>query len=261
MAALWRNGVAEISLAAIHRAPQRAYHGGANGAAIAVAPWWVAMKMAKMLGLSFTMSTSRLARNAHAPAPVPAPAPASASAGHAARTAARPAAAVRATRIDPGWKYVSAVEEENTNDTICNFCGKIMRGGITRAKEHLMIKPGNIVGSSTEEHSVNARELDLDSLGFGLSEEDAQGIDEIPNPTPMAAARGVRRVHRYIARWFYQAGIPLNPVRLKSFQEMLWAVGSFGPNLSAPTYHAPRVPLLNEELEYTKDLLKGHKEQ
>ncbi|KAL4343095.1 hypothetical protein AHAS_Ahas11G0044100 [Arachis hypogaea] len=44
----------------------------------------------------------------------------------------------------------------------------------------------------------------------------------------------VRRVHRYIARWFYQAGIPLNPVR---------------------------VPLLNEELEYTKDLLKGHKEQ
>ncbi|XLV01721.1 hypothetical protein S245_016058 [Arachis hypogaea] len=183
MAALWRNGVAEISLAAIHRAPQRAYHGGANGAAIAVAPWWVAMKMAKMVatsccrplpppvaarrqptplvvtavcrsspqfplfsGLSFTMSTSRLARNAHAPAPVPAPAPASASAGHAARTAARPAAAVRATRIDPGWKYVSAVEEENTNDTICNFCGKIMRGGITRAKEHLMIKPGNIVG-------------------------------------------------------------------------------------------------------------------
>ncbi|XLR01144.1 hypothetical protein S83_067342 [Arachis hypogaea] len=71
----------------------------------------------------------------------------------------------------------------------------------------------------------------------------------------------VRRVHRYIARWFYQAGIPLNPVRLKSFQEMLWAVGSFGPNLPAPTYHALRVPLLNEELEYTKDLLKGHKEQ
>ncbi|XLT73595.1 hypothetical protein HN873_030021, partial [Arachis hypogaea] len=71
----------------------------------------------------------------------------------------------------------------------------------------------------------------------------------------------VRRVHRYIARWFYQVGIPLNPVRLKSFQEMLWAVGSFGPNLPTLTYHALRVPLLIEELEYTKDLLKGHKEQ
>ncbi|KAL4343096.1 hypothetical protein HN51_061403 [Arachis hypogaea] len=94
------------------------------------------------------MSTSRPARNSDAPAstPVPAPAPASASASHAAGTATRPTAAVRATRIDPKWKYVSAVEEENTNDTICNFCGKIMRGGITRAKEHLMIKPGNVAG-------------------------------------------------------------------------------------------------------------------
>ncbi|XP_020997317.2 uncharacterized protein LOC107485690 [Arachis duranensis] len=65
----------------------------------------------------------------------------------------------------------------------------------------------------------------------------------------------VRRVHQYIARWFYQAGIPLNPVKLKSFQEMLCAVGSFGPNLPAPNYHTLR--LLNEELEYTKGLLNG----
>ncbi|KAL4349766.1 hypothetical protein S245_032685 [Arachis hypogaea] len=206
-----------------------------------------------------------------------------------------------------------------------------MKGGITPTKVHLMNKPGNVArckivskdvlaelwefynqkitrgkksatSVNTEEHSVNARELDLDSLEFGLSEEDAKGIDEIPNPTPMAAARGgtssrrgpmdlfikrsettiarnkkeklrqqnskeacnkkaVCRVHRYIARWFHQAGIPLNPVRLKSFQEMLLAVGSFGPNLSSPAYHALRVQLLNEELEYTKDLLKGHKEQ
>ncbi|XP_057760023.1 uncharacterized protein LOC130980349 [Arachis stenosperma] len=71
----------------------------------------------------------------------------------------------------------------------------------------------------------------------------------------------VHRVHRYIAQWFYQAGIPLNSVKLKSFQEILWAVGSFGPNLPAPSYHALRVPLLNEELDYTKGLLKGHKEQ
>ncbi|QHO53343.1 uncharacterized protein DS421_2g47130 [Arachis hypogaea] len=96
------------------------------------------------LGSPFTMSTSRPARNSDAHAP--GPAPASASAGHAAGTAARSAATVRATRIDPGWKYVSVVEDGNTNDTICNFCGKIMRGGITRANEHFMIKPGNVVG-------------------------------------------------------------------------------------------------------------------
>ncbi|XLR32210.1 hypothetical protein S83_060110 [Arachis hypogaea] len=82
-----------------------------------------------------------------------------------------------------------------------------------------MIKPGNIAGckmilkdviaelweyynqkknrgrqsatlESTEEQSVNARELDLESLGFELSEEDTQWIDEPHNPAPMAAARG-----------------------------------------------------------------------
>ncbi|KAL4349645.1 hypothetical protein AHAS_Ahas10G0062700 [Arachis hypogaea] len=37
---------------------------------------------------------------------------------------------------------------------------------------------------------------------------------------------------------------------------MLWAVGSFGPNLPALSYPTLRVPLLNEEFEYTKGLLK-----
>ncbi|XLR01114.1 hypothetical protein S83_067312 [Arachis hypogaea] len=71
----------------------------------------------------------------------------------------------------------------------------------------------------------------------------------------------VHRFHRYIARWFYQARIPLKPVKLKSFQDILWNVGSFSPNLPAPSYHALSISLLNEELEYTKGLLKGHKEQ
>ncbi|KAL4287515.1 hypothetical protein AHAS_Ahas19G0193900 [Arachis hypogaea] len=83
-----------------------------------------------------------------------------------------------------------------------------MKGGITRAKEHLMIKSGNVAGCKkilkdkrnrgrqsatlrrTEEQSANARELDLESLGFRLLEEDAQGIDEPHNPAPMAVARG-----------------------------------------------------------------------
>ncbi|KAL4349643.1 hypothetical protein AHAS_Ahas10G0062500 [Arachis hypogaea] len=57
-----------------------------------------------------------------------------------------PTTPVRSNRVNPGRKYISTVEEENTIDTVCNFCGKFMKGGITRAKEHLMIKPGNVVG-------------------------------------------------------------------------------------------------------------------
>ncbi|KAL4357660.1 hypothetical protein AHAS_Ahas09G0208900 [Arachis hypogaea] len=48
MAALWRNGVVGFGLAAIRRPSRRAYHGGAKGAAIAVAPWRSPLKMAKM---------------------------------------------------------------------------------------------------------------------------------------------------------------------------------------------------------------------
>jgi len=42
---------------------------------------------------------------------------------------------------------------------------------------------------------------------------------------------------------------------------MIDAIGAYGPNLSAPTYHEIRVPLLNKEVEYTDKLLKDHKLQ
>ncbi|XLR06785.1 hypothetical protein S83_034723 [Arachis hypogaea] len=38
--------------------------------------------------------------------------------------------------------------------------------------------------------TVRSSRIDPISLGFRLSEEDAQGIDTIPNPTPMAVVRG-----------------------------------------------------------------------
>ncbi|XLQ99061.1 hypothetical protein S83_065260 [Arachis hypogaea] len=204
MAALWRNGVAGFDLAAICRPLRRAYHGGAKGAAIAVAPWRSAMKMAKMAGSAASVkkrvflserpkrlflsvlflsslclpSSPILATACRHPSPTPIavrrrPSPLVVTAAHhhsslfflltlPCQLLDQPVILMPLPLPWPccwnccsscsccpchlGWKYVSAVEERNTNDTICNFCGKIMRGGITRAKEHLMIKPGNVVG-------------------------------------------------------------------------------------------------------------------
>jgi len=42
---------------------------------------------------------------------------------------------------------------------------------------------------------------------------------------------------------------------------MIDAIGAYGPNLPAPTYHEIRGPLLNKEVEYTGKLLKDHKLQ
>lgn len=45
-------------------------------------------------------------------------------------------------RTDRGWKYCHSMEEGNTNTIVCNLCGKITKGWISRAKQHLMGKRG-----------------------------------------------------------------------------------------------------------------------
>lgn len=42
---------------------------------------------------------------------------------------------------------------------------------------------------------------------------------------------------------------------------MLEAVEKYGLHLKPPIYHELRVPLLENEVEYTKSLLNGHQEQ
>lgn len=42
---------------------------------------------------------------------------------------------------------------------------------------------------------------------------------------------------------------------------MIVCIGSYGSHLPVPIYHALRVPLLKNEVEYNYKLMKGHKEQ
>lgn len=55
------------------------------------------------------------------------------------------------------------------------------------------------------------------------------------------------RMMEYIACWFYQAEIPFNAIKLKSFDPMIEAITQYGPSLQPP-YHKLRVPLLDKEL-------------
>ena len=47
-------------------------------------------------------------------------------------------------KSDSRWKHCHPMDKSNLNTTICNYCGKVMKGGVTRAKEHLMAKKGNV---------------------------------------------------------------------------------------------------------------------
>jgi len=71
----------------------------------------------------------------------------------------------------------------------------------------------------------------------------------------------VLKVHQYIACFWYQAGLSFILIKLKSFENMVVAIGQYGPHLPIPSYHDIRVSLLKKEVEYTENLMKGYREQ
>ncbi|WJX35157.1 hypothetical protein P8452_23187 [Trifolium repens] len=60
-----------------------------------------------------------------------------------------------------------------------------------------------------------------------------------------------------IARFFYLNIIPFNVSKSKSFKLMIEVVGNFGKHLRHPSYYELRVPLLNIELQLTREMLRG----
>ncbi|KAI8568380.1 hypothetical protein RHMOL_Rhmol02G0194100 [Rhododendron molle] len=69
------------------------------------------------------------------------------------------------------------------------------------------------------------------------------------------------RAHQAIARWIYDAGIPLNVVNVESFEPMIEAIGQYGPGLTPPTYYQVRVPLLKKEVENVNKQMEDHKQE
>ena len=68
-------------------------------------------------------------------------------------------------------------------------------------------------------------------------------------------------VHQYLARWVYEAGLPFHTIENDSFKRFVEAVGQFGPGYKPPTQYQLREPLLKEEVERTKGLLKRQEEE
>eukprot|EP00256_Glycine_max_P038787 XP_006587174.2 uncharacterized protein LOC102659927 [Glycine max] len=233
--------------------------------------------------------------------------------------------ATRKNKADPGWKYCHSLVEGDTNTIVCNFCGKITKGGISRAKQHLIGKSGNIVAckktppnvveelkeymatkksGTTYSTSGSGNMANIGDFEFGEpigcdgSEEDefadscnvaasaktkcgtkkgpmdkfCKNPENAINRRKMEMFRQmniresmdkneVLKVHQHIVRFWYQAGLSFNLIKLKSFENMVAAIGQYGPHLPIPSYHDIRVPLLKKEVEYTENLMKGHREQ
>ncbi|XP_010419316.1 PREDICTED: uncharacterized protein LOC104705021 [Camelina sativa] len=71
----------------------------------------------------------------------------------------------------------------------------------------------------------------------------------------------LHKVHQYVARWVYVAGVSFNSTGIDEFKLMLEAAGQFGPGVTPPSQYLLREPLLKEEVGRVKGLLKTQEEE
>ena len=62
-----------------------------------------------------------------------------------------------------------------------------------------------------------------------------------------------------IARWMYDACIPINAMNSSYYQPMLNVVVSYGPGYRGPNYHALQVPLLREAKREIQLIVDSHR--
>ncbi|CAG7901552.1 unnamed protein product [Brassica rapa] len=71
----------------------------------------------------------------------------------------------------------------------------------------------------------------------------------------------LHKVHQYIGRWVFASGVPFHATANDEFKLMLEAVGQFGSGVTPPSQYLLREPLLKEEVERVKGLLKAQEEE
>ncbi|KAG4921316.1 hypothetical protein JHK85_050921 [Glycine max] len=191
------------------------------------------------------------------------------------------ATATRKNKTNSSWKYCHPLVEGDTNTIVCNYCGKITKGGITRAKEHLIGKSGNVASykktppnivEELKEYMANKKSrTTYNSFGsgnvtnirdyefgepIGCDGSDEEFADSC-NATALAAKTKCGTKKGPMDKFW----VSFNLIKLKSFENMVATIGQYGPHLPFPSYHDIRVPLLKKEVEYTENLMKGHGEQ
>ncbi|KAI8543162.1 hypothetical protein RHMOL_Rhmol08G0196200 [Rhododendron molle] len=97
----------------------------------------------------------------------------------------------------------------------------------------------------------------------GSSDTTTSGFKKVKQPNIKDAIWKKRShdVSQYLARWVYEAGIPFHAIDNDGFKRFVEAVGQFGPGYEPPSQYQLREPLLKEEMDRTKKLLKRQEEE
>ncbi|XP_043705470.1 uncharacterized protein LOC122655330 [Telopea speciosissima] len=92
-----------------------------------------------------------------------------------------------------------------------------------------------------------------------VAERHGKGPQQTTMENRMRSEEERDKLRSYFARWAFESGIPFNALKLRSFEELVEAIGQYGPGFKPPSFHDYRVPLLKSEKEKVDEIKKKHK--
>ncbi|GKB66236.1 putative transcription factor/ chromatin remodeling BED-type(Zn) family protein [Tanacetum coccineum] len=188
---------------------------------------------------------------------------------------------------DVGWEY-GVMPDKSVPDRIkCTLCEKLVSGGVTRLKQHIAQITGQTTScpKATKEDQLKCRnaiyegklkkqgkrqhdeairsEVRLDSNES--FEDDEVHDDSMKEPNvfgPMDNfANTINPEQSLKKKVGIESAIPFHAFEKDSFKMLLEVVGQFGPGLPPPTRYELSTPLLKEEVERTKNLVKRNEKE
>ncbi|KAH7575918.1 hypothetical protein JRO89_XS02G0252400 [Xanthoceras sorbifolium] len=196
------------------------------------------------------------------------------------------------TRKDPAWKYGVEVETEWTTQHIrCNFCENIIKGGVTRMRQHLSgdhptfpactMVPAEVrdeIKRYNERRNNYIRQIQIDNFassqtkgGSSLDSVSQRGIrrpmdrfvtniegdeTELRGNNKQEIENEARdRTCMDIGRFFFENGIAFNIANSPSFINMCRSIGNYGPGLKPPSPYELSTTILKEEESNTKAIV------
>ncbi|BAT74959.1 hypothetical protein VIGAN_01274600, partial [Vigna angularis var. angularis] len=195
-------------------------------------------------------------------------------------------------RSDIGWKYGFDVNG-NGRKVKCNYCSKIVSGGIFRFKHHLagtredsepcasvpdeiknlMIKVvAEAKNASLKKRKINIGEDEEESENFegGHKVFGFKGKEKVATTSKGGVQATINQmmkkgykeeVDAQVAEFFYTSAIPFNVIRNPAFAKMCEMIGKYGVGYKPPSYHDIREKLLKQAVKKTNANLEEYKEE
>lgn len=192
------------------------------------------------------------------------------------------------SRNDIGWKHGVSVDG-GTRKIKCNYCGKIVIGGVYRLKHHLACTQLNVEGCKSVLDEVKVQMWEIvktlqANLLKKLEADDTDGekvrgkrpAEDDGNDTPanLFKKRGVSSQATInsifkknlredacleIASFFYNNAIAFNVAKSEEFSRMLEKVSRHGLGFKPPSYDEIRTKYLKQKMEETANAMEEHK--